>query len=101
MSTLYKLVLPEIRELIREKDFKTLRQVVSEWLVPDLATLVASLEPDEQAALFRTLDSPRAAETFSYLTFHVQGQLVDSLPIGEFSKILGGMPPDDRTRSLA
>ncbi len=101
MTMLEKLVLPEIRELIESKDFATLRDVLSDWLPPDLAALVIDLDPQQQEAVFQALDMSRSADTFSYLPFHVQQQLVKSLPIGEFSKILNGMPPDDRTSFLA
>ncbi len=61
MTMLEKLVLPEIRELIRAKDWATLREILSEWLQPDLAALISDLEPDEQAIVFRALESSSAA----------------------------------------
>jgi len=100
MTMLEKLVLPEIRELIKAKDLATLHEILSEWLAPDVAALVADLEPDEQAWIFRSLDMASAADAFSYLDFSVQDQLVDSLPIGECVKLLNGMAPDDRTKLL-
>src|SRR5262245_42425302 len=101
MTLLDKLVLPEIRELIKERNFHTLCEVICEWLPPDIAAVMLRLEPDEQAVLFQSLEIAHAADVFSYLPFHVQEELVDSLPIGEFAKILAGMAPDDRTRFLA
>ena len=56
MTMLEKLVLPEIRELIDSKDWLTLREILSEWLPPDLAALIADLSSDEQAAVFRALE---------------------------------------------
>ncbi len=100
MSILEKLVLPEIRELIRAKDLPTLREILSEWLAPDLAALISDLEPDEQAVVFRALEMSAAADAFGHLEFNVQEQLAESLPVGEFVKILNGMAPDDRTRFL-
>ena len=100
MSMLEKLVLPEIRELIDVKDLETLREILSEWLPPDVAALISDLEPDEQATVFRTLEMSAAAAAFGYLDFGVQEQLTESLPVGEFVKVLNGMAPDDRTRFL-
>lgn len=100
MTMLEKLVLPEIRELIKAKDLQTLREILHEWLAPDVAALIADLEPDEQAVLFRSLEKSAAAAAFGYLAFHVQEQLTESLPVGEFVKILNGMAPDDRTKFL-
>jgi len=101
MSMLEKLVLPEIRELIRDRDLETLREILSDWIPPDLAALIADLEPDEQAFAFRALEESSAAQAFAYLDFDAQNQLIDSLPIGEFVKVLAGMAPDDRTRFLS
>ena len=100
MTMLEKLVLPEIRELIRSKDLATLREILGEWLVPDLAALISDLEPEEQASVFRALEMSAAATAFGYLDFSVQEQLTESLPVGEVAKILNGMAPDDRTRFL-
>jgi magnesium transporter len=100
MSMLEKLVLPEIKELISSKDLTTLREILREWLPPDLAALVGDLEPEEQALVFRSLEMSLAADAFAYLEFEVQEHLVESLPIGEVVKILNGMAPDDRTRFL-
>lgn len=100
MTMLEKLVLPEIRELIGAKDLHTLHEILGEWLPPDLAALIVDLEPDEQAAVFRSLEKPSAAAAFGYLDFSVQEELTESLPVHEFVKILNGMAPDDRTKFL-
>jgi magnesium transporter len=100
MSMLEKLVLPEIRELIADKDVTTLHEILGEWIPPDLGALVEDLEPEEQAFVFRALEKEKAAETFAYLDADAQHHLVESLPIGEVTKILNGMAPDDRTRFL-
>ncbi len=100
MTMLEKLVLPEIRELIRAKDWATLREILGEWLQPDLAALISDLEPDEQALVFRAFEGSAAAALFGYLDFAEQEHLAESLPVGEVVKILNGMAPDDRTRFL-
>jgi magnesium transporter len=100
MSMLEKLVLPEIRELMDAKDVDTLGDILSEWIPPDLGALIEDLEPEEQAFVFRVLEKEAAADTFAYLDPDVQRHLVDSLPIGEVTKILNGLAPDDRTKFL-
>jgi magnesium transporter len=97
---LEKLVLPEIRELIADKDLGTLHDILGEWIPPDLGALVEDLEPEEQAFVFRALGKGKAANTFAYLDVDAQQHLVESLPIAEVTKILNGMAPDDRTRFL-
>ena len=59
MSMLEKLVLPEIRELIDAKDVGTLREILSDWIPPDLGALVEDLEPEEQAFVFRAMSKKR------------------------------------------
>ena len=93
MTMLEKLVLPEIRELIRAKDWATLREILGEWLQPDLAALISDLEPDEQALVFRAFEGSAAAALFGYLDFAEQEHLAESLPVGEVVKILNGMRP--------
>ncbi len=67
---------------------------------PTWCVLLEDLEPEEQAFVFRALAKELAADTFAYLEIDVQRHLVESLPIGEVTKILNGMAPDDRTRFL-
>ncbi len=100
MSMLEKLVLPEIRELIKNNDLATLHEILAEWLPPDLAALVEDLDPEEQAIVFRSLEKSAAAAALGYLDFSIQEQLTESLPVGEVAKALNGMAPDDRTRFL-
>lgn len=99
-SILERLALPEIRELITNKEFETLRQVLSRWEPADVAPLISDLDSDERTWLFRALEERGACSAFEYLDAEVQEQLVESLPSHELSKILNGMAPDDRTLLL-
>ncbi|MFO0959797.1 MAG: magnesium transporter [Isosphaeraceae bacterium] len=95
-----KLALPEIRELIEKRDAATLAEVVNEWLPPDIAGLVASLDDDEQDFLFRALEPHRASAIFEYLDLPTQERLLASIPPEQIGRILDDMSPDDRTALL-
>jgi len=95
-----KLVLPEIRELIEKRDAATLSDVINEWLPPDIAGLVTSLDDPEQDFLFRALEPSRASAIFEYLDLPTQERLLASIPPEEIGRILDDMSPDDRTALL-
>lgn len=94
---LERLLLPDVRELIREGDTGTLADVLNGWGAADLAALVSDLERDEQTALLSVLRPDRRAETFEYLDLPTQEELLVRLGDGEAADILNRMAPDDRT----
>ena len=100
-STLEKLVLPEIKELLQTKNLTTLHEVLRRWIAADVGALVSDLEPDDRTWVFRSLEGPAASQVFAYVQRAVQEELIESLPSPELAKILNGMAPDDRTALLA
>jgi magnesium transporter len=96
-----KLVVPEIRELLADRDESTLRDVVNRWHVADLAELIERLSLEEQVCVLRLIQPPLAAETFAYLDLETQRQLLEILPLQESATILNEMSADDRTALLA
>jgi len=91
---------PEIQELIRSRDFKTLREAMVELLPADLADALSFLHPEERAVVFRVLPAALAADIFEYLDIDAQEALLRSLGQGEAAAILNEMAPDDRTALL-
>ncbi|HWA96872.1 MAG TPA: hypothetical protein VG713_00200, partial [Pirellulales bacterium] len=97
---LERLLIPDIRELIAEGDFTTLGEVLNQWLPADIAALLAELPRDEQAQIFRILNSERRAKAFEYLALETQEYLLRVLPEAEGADLLNRMAPDDRTALL-
>lgn len=93
-------VLPEIRELLQQRDFMTIRSVLEEWHPVEIAELIEHLEPHEQALLFRILPTELAADVFEYLELEQQKALLQTLAQREIASILNEMDPDDRTALL-
>lgn len=99
-SMLGKLIEPELKGLIAEKNFKELREALSELDPADIAEAIEVLEEDEQVLLFRFLPRDTAADVFEYLPFHAQETLVQSLGNEQVAHLLNEMAPDDRTAFL-
>ena len=95
-----KTIEPELKELIRTRDFTTLREVLLDLLVPDIAEVIADLPLDERALVFRLLPQRLAAETFEHLDQPTQHALLHGLARGEVVAVLNDMHPDDRTAFL-
>jgi magnesium transporter len=94
------LALPEIRELIHDKDLATLREVLNRWPPVDIADLLNDLGSFEDIVAFQSLEPQLAAKTFAYLPRSAQHELVRVLPEAELRTILNQLAPDDRTALL-
>ncbi|NTU97429.1 MAG: magnesium transporter [Chlorobiaceae bacterium] len=93
-------LLPEIRELIEQRNFSALQRIFQDWLPVDLAELISDLPEEEQAILFRLQPKDLATETFEYLDFDSQQNLLKALTKKHVSHILNSMSADDRTALL-
>lgn len=94
---LSQLVKPEIIELIKQRSFVDLKEVLLDWTPADLADLILTIEEEEQILVFRLLPKELAADVFEYLDFDTQTNLIHSLSKENFAEILNEMSPDDRT----
>ena len=95
-----KSILPEIDALIQTRDVATLKEILSDFLVPDLAELIGDIPERDQAVIFRLLSRDTAAETFEYLDVDTQKTLLRALGKEEVATVLNEMAPDDRTALL-
>ncbi len=93
-------ILPEIRELIEQRNFSALQRLFNDWLPVDLAELISDLPEHEQAILFRLLPKDLATETFEYIDFDSQQNLLTALTKKHVTHILNSMSADDRTALL-
>jgi len=95
-----KILLPEIRELIAERNFAALRELFREMPPADVAEVILDLAEDEQVIIFRLLPTPLAADVFEYLEPDAQQQLLRAMAHEQVVAILNEMTPDDRTALL-
>jgi magnesium transporter len=94
------LIKPELDQLIEERDFTRLRELLCEFPPPDVAEILGDLEPETQAVLLRLLPTPLAADVFECLEREHQEQLLMALGNEHVAQILNEMAPDDRTAIL-
>lgn len=95
-----KILLPEIRDLIAERNFGALRELFREMPPADVAEVILDLPEDEQVIIFRLLPTPLAADVFEYLDADAQQQLLRAMAHEQVVAILNEMTPDDRTALL-
>ncbi len=92
-----QLLLPEIIELIDMKDFKALKEVISEWLPADIAELISDLPESQQFIVFRFLPKNLTSTVFDFLEVDSQKNILLSMGKKEVAAIINELSPDDRT----
>ena len=95
-----KSIKPELEALIEARDFSTIREVLDDLFIPDIAEILSDIEPSDTAVVFRLLPKSVAAETFEYLDLDAQKDLLQELAHEQVIGILNEMHPDDRTALL-
>lgn len=97
---LSQLLRPDYEELIRAKDWNTLRELLVELDPPDRGEILEGLSTQDSALMFRILPRSEAADAFEHLPLELQTTLVETLADEQLVRILDEMAPDDRTRLL-
>jgi len=92
------IILPEIKELIRTKSFRRLRDFLRKRHSPDIVDILAGLEPPERVVSFRLLEKHKISEVFSLLDPTEQEELLRQFTDQHVKAILIEMEPDDRTQ---
>ena len=89
----------EILELLAEKKYSAVKQLIGQTEEADLAKLFEELENEEDAdqfnRLFRLLPKETAAEVFSYMEPEIQEKIVRTLTDTELQHILDDLFMDD------
>lgn len=94
---LSRLLQPEIQSLIEERQLGILKEILTDWTPADIAELLIDISEKERVIIFRLLSKELAADTFEYLDFDTQMELLRSMGREEVADILNEMDPDDRT----
>jgi len=94
------LFLPEIRDMIAERQFSDLRTFLDDWQPADIADLVGDLPEGDRVIVFRLLPHALAADVFEYLDLDNQQHLLRAMAHEEAVAVLNEMSPDDRTALL-
>jgi len=91
-----ELLLPEIKELIKEKNFKELKEFMPELHPSDIADIIEDLEGDDGAILFRILPKELAADVFSEFESTKQEEILKQLTDSQIQQLILELEPDDR-----
>lgn len=94
------LIQSEIQELIEQRKFAELKEVLAEWHPADLAEVIVGFPNEQEVLIFRLLPQAVATEVFEYLGVEAQERLLHALGQEDAVKILNEMAPDDRTALL-
>lgn len=94
---LKELLKPEIRELIQERKWTDLKELLVVWPAAEVAKLLIDLDKSDRVLLFRVLSRQLAAAVFSYLKPSQQDYLLKDLTTQETRQLLADLSPDDRT----
>ncbi len=96
-----RLLTPDYEELIRAKDWASLREAFSELEPSELAEVLENFSVSDAVIAFRLLlPRDQAADAFEHLPLDMQTELVAHLPDEQLVRLLDEMAPDDRTRLL-
>lgn len=96
----YKILTPELKELIDLKNFKELSLVLKDMHPADVVDIMRELGPTERAITFRVLDRAKIAEVFSLFHPDEGEELLKYFTEQRVKEILLEMDPDDRTQLL-
>ncbi len=92
----FALLLPEIKELIQQKDFNSLKVSLKNIHSMDLAEGWRHLEPTEKIIVFKLLGTKKAVEVFENLRLSEQTYILNNLGNTEVTQIISEMAPDER-----
>jgi magnesium transporter len=90
----------DIEQLLQERRFFQLREILNDLEPADVAIAIDGLEPEERAVVIRVLRREHAADTFELLSSESQEGLIKALARDKVATILNDMSPDDRTHLL-
>ena len=100
MNPTSQLLLPEVSELIAEREFRALRESLSGVPAADVADLLADLPLEEAAVCFRLLPRDEAGDVFAELDADLQSNLIEQLGDIRSRQAIEALDPDDRARVL-
>lgn len=86
-----------IEELIRQRKFFQLKELLKDSLPFDIREIIEPLEIGDKIIVFRLLNKETAAEVFSLLPHDYQEELLKHFGMDKMREILEEMDPDDRT----
>ena len=94
----WALFVPEIKALLQQKDYSTLKNVLKEIHPVDLAEGWFNFSNEEKVIIFKLLATRRAVEVFEELNFQDQYFLLNQLEEKSASEVLVELDSNDKAR---
>jgi len=92
-----KMSILEIKKLIKNKEWKTLKETLSNWHHSDIAELFTELSVKNCTIILRMLPPHLQSQVFSELDSELQEKILKSLANGDVKLLIMNLHPDDRT----
>lgn len=92
----FALFLPEIKELIQNKDFNGLKFLLKNVRSMDLTDGWSKFEPTVKIIVFKLLGPKKAVEVFENLRFQEQTYILNNLDNAQVAQVINEMSPDER-----
>jgi len=92
-----RLLIPEIKELIEQRDWRVLKDILCHWPVQDIADILGNLNTEDAIILFRLLPKRLQSAVFSEIEPDMQLALLQKMTDERIREVLAELSPDDRT----
>ena len=90
-----------IKELLSEKKYHQIRQILVDLNEADIAEIIETIDDkDDVVRIFRLLPKDNAAEVFSYIPVEYEQMIIESLTTREIGQIMNDLYSDDAVDML-
>ncbi len=90
------LIKPEFDELIEQKDWAALKDVINDVPEVDVAELLEDIDDEVAIVVFRLLKKQKAANVFAHLSSTKGANLLDLLTSQQIGDVMSNLEPDER-----
>ncbi len=94
------LFLPELREMLAEKNEAELREFCTALHPARIAEFMEGLDVAEIWAVLRYADETQRSEIFRYFDLEQQAEMIETMDRGEVSQLIAALPHDERVDIL-
>jgi len=94
---LINLVIPDIHEIIENKDWTSLKKFLVDLAPADIAELLNDIDEKDAVILFRLLPRQLASDVFAELESSRQEFILTHIVNADIKRLMQDLSPDDRT----
>ena len=100
MTEMRNFTTEELLQLAEEKQFRRLKEILTEMNEVDIAEFMEELSSEKTVAVYRTLPKEQATEVFAYLPIEQQEHIINSITDSELQYIVEDLYADDMVDML-